>query len=167
MTPKSFSVRVFLQDGHAGGVRIISKSKWSGRGLVIPQNCFAEEKARKELKDPGLYLLNGLATATKPATLWIGAADPVNQLEVHDTHGAAWSSAIVFTCKENSLEYNQYQHIACRLVELGQGFKEMDVYNSKSIQKPKLGDTDEAAAEAFLAHILSLCPLLGVTAFEN
>lgn len=53
MSRKSFSVRIFLQDGCADGVKIISRSQWSGRGLVIPRSALAAELGRAEHQDPG------------------------------------------------------------------------------------------------------------------
>ena len=67
MTRKSFSVRIFLQDGCADGVKIVSRSKWSGRGLVSPRSALAAELDRAELKDPGVYLLSAPAAAADEA----------------------------------------------------------------------------------------------------
>ena len=121
MTGKSFSVRIFLQDGHANGVRIVSRSKWSGRGLVIPRACLAEELGRAELSAPGVYLLTETGVGANRPTLCIGAADPVcDGLARHATDDQSWSMAVVFTCKENNLNLVQCQSLAARLLQLAQ-----------------------------------------------
>ena len=45
---KPFSIRIFLPDGTADGVRIIEKSNWTGVGLVVPRSLVPE--AKKDLR---------------------------------------------------------------------------------------------------------------------
>jgi len=166
MSGKSFSVRIFLQDGHADGVRIISRSKWSGRGLVIPRAALAEEQDRAELKAPGVYLLTG-SGADRP-TLCIGAADPVcDGLARYAANDQSWSTALVFTCKENSLNFAQYQSIAARLLQLARNANRAEIISAGRYDPLQLSATESAAAETFLDHILGLYPVLGVTAFVS
>jgi hypothetical protein len=35
-TSKPFSIRIFMPDGQADGLKIVEKSNWSGRGVVCP-----------------------------------------------------------------------------------------------------------------------------------
>ena len=91
MTRKSFSVRIFLQDGCADGVKIVSRSKWSGRGLVIPRSALAAELDRAELKDPGVYLLSAPAAAADRPSLCIGAADRSEERRVGKECRSRWS----------------------------------------------------------------------------
>lgn len=168
MTPKSFSVRFFLQDGHADGVKIISKSKWSGRGLVIPRSSLPAEKTRKELNAPGVYILVGPSAEGDLPTIYIGKADPIcRDLEQHDFQKNFWTWAVVFTSKDNSLNQAHIQHLEARLVQLAQDAKRANFDNLNSPQSPALAEAELAYAETFLAHMLSICPLLGLTAFEN
>ena len=73
---KSFSVRIYLQDGHADGVKIISKSKWSGRGLVIPRTALAQEKDREELQAPVMNRLQGNLRTLREKVAGTPAPDP-------------------------------------------------------------------------------------------
>lgn len=165
MTRKSFSVRIFLQDGHADGVRIISRSKWSGRGLVIPRDSFAEELDRTELDAAGVYLLTG-AGAGRP-TLSIGAADPVcDGLARHAADDQFWSTALIFTCRENSLNLAQYQSIAAHLLQLSRNANKAEIISADRYQQQQLSAAESAAVETSLNYILGLYPLFGVTAFE-
>jgi len=168
MTGKSFSVRIFLQDGHADGVRIISRSKWSGRGLVIPRASFAEEQDRAELKAAGVYLLAGTGAGADRSTLCIGASDPVcDGLAGYAAADQPWSTALVFTCKENSLNFAQYQSIAARLLQLSQNAKNAEIISAGHYEVQQLSTTESAAVETFLEYMLGLYPLLGVTAFDS
>jgi hypothetical protein len=43
---RGFSVNVFLPSGDPDGLKVVEKSNWTGRGLVIPRPMFAESRAR-------------------------------------------------------------------------------------------------------------------------
>ncbi len=164
---KSFSVRIFLQDGHAGGVKVISKSKWSGRGLVIPRSTIEQEKDREELRDPGICVLVEPVAENGHANVTILASEPIcKPLQDQDSSDCLWSAAIIFTCKENSLSETQFQYLAARLKRLaGQSHKiNCKVSNHRC---PALSESEQDDAETFLAHMLSLLPLFGVTNFAE
>ena len=46
---RGYSIRIYLPDGTADGLKIVEKSNWSGRGVVCPRALFAESKSRAEL----------------------------------------------------------------------------------------------------------------------
>ena len=165
---KSFSVRIFLQDGQADGVRVVSRSKWSGRGLVIPRDSLAAELARAELKAPGVYLLSGSGTAMDRPTLLIGAADPVcDGLAHYASTDEPWSTAIIFTCKEDGLSFAQSQTIAARLLQLAGSAGKAAARDPGNDQPARLNSREQAAADNFLEHMLGLYPLFGVTVFDS
>lgn len=167
MSPKSFAVRIFLQDGSADGVKIIAKSKWSGRGMVIPRAALPAEQDREELAAPGVYLLVGSAAAGELPPLLIGAADPVaERLGQEAAQQDFWSSAIIFTSKQNPLSHPHIHYLAARLVQLAAQARRARLANPDQPPLPALTAAERADAEAFLAHLLSLCPLLGLRAFE-
>ena len=49
-----FSVTVFLPTGDPEGIKVVEKSNWSGRGLVIPRSIFLESRDRSELESTGV-----------------------------------------------------------------------------------------------------------------
>lgn len=168
MTPKSFSVRIFLQDGHAGGVKIIAKSKWSGRGLVIPRSSFPEENNRDELNAPGVYVLVGPANKDDLPTIYIGAADPVcAALQEHDCQTDFWSWTFVFASKDGSLTHTHFQYLEARLMHLARDAKRANLDNWNNPELPKLSADELTSVESFLEHILSVCPVLGLSVFEK
>lgn len=168
MSPKSFSVRIFLQDGHAGGVKVVSKSKWTGRGLVIPRSAFAQERERKELIAAGVYVLVDDQAETGLPFLYVDAADPVcEQLVAHDVQDEEWSSAVIFTCRDDSLNSDHFRYIASRLQQLASDHGKGDAINADIPIQTELTPVEKSAADAFLGHMLSLYPLLGVTSFEE
>ena len=168
MTRKSFSVRIFLQDGCADGVKIVSRSKWSGRGLVIPRSALAVELDRAELKDPGVYLLSAPAAAADRPSLCIGAADPVcDGLARCCADEQGWTTAIIFTCKEDRLSYAQCRFIVERLLQLARSAGITPTRCVDGDEPVQLDKSASAAAENFLDYMLSLYPLFGVTVFDR
>ena len=167
MTPKSFSVRIFLQDGHADGVKIIAKSKWAGRALVIPRTSLATELRRTELNAPGLYVLVGPSPGSSLPTIQIGSADPVctdlQQCHVQETF---WDWTLVFTAKDDSLEKTQVDYFKARLLQLAIDAKKSNLKKPCTSRLSEIPKAALAETDAFLDHILSLCPVLGLSVFE-
>ncbi len=167
MTKKSFSVRIYLQDGHASGVKMISKSKWSGRGLVIPRTSLQAEIGRDELNAPGVFVLIDPGKKGVQPSVCIGSADPVcDPLGECDLNTESWTEVIVFASKDNTLTRKHVQYLEARLIECAQQAKQAILQNKNSPHLPSLSAVELVCAEAFLNHMLSLYPLLGVSAFE-
>lgn len=165
MAGKSFSVRIFFQDGHADGVLVLAKSKWSGRCLVIPRASLAAEKKRPELNAPGLYILVDPSNLT---SVYIGKADPLwRDLQRHDAQKNFWERAIVFTSKDGSLNWTQIQYLASRLVKRAKESQNAHLDNVATAEFPELSEAELLDAEAFFAQMLSLLPLLGLRVFEK
>jgi len=168
MSPKSFSVRIFCQDGHADGVKILAKSKWPGRGLVIPRSSLPEEINRVELNAPGVYILVGSSAEGDLPTIYVGAGDPVcRDLEQHDAQKDFWSRAFVFASKDGNLKQSHFHYLEARLLQLAQAARRTYCNSLANRQIPELTATELPDVEAFLDHILSLCPLFGLYAFEK
>ena len=171
MSPKSFAVRIFLADGTIDGVKIIAKSKWSGRGMVIPRPQLPQEIEREELDAPGVYVLIGPTAEGKEAgrpTLFIGCADPVcDRLGQHQAATGFWTSAIIFTSKKDRLQQSHIEYITARLIQLAEAGKQVQLANPEPPPAPELTADEQAEVETFIEHILSICPLLGLTAFEK
>ncbi|MCK4508467.1 MAG: GIY-YIG nuclease family protein [Desulfuromonadales bacterium] len=168
MTPESFSVRIFLQDGHVDGVKIIAKSKWSGRALVIPRSSLAEEIDRKELNAPGVYILVGPSVEGDLPTIHIGAADHIcHDLSRHDIQKDFWNWVVAFASKDDSLNLAHMQYFASRLKQLAQEARRAKLDNLNDPQFAELATTESANTESFLEHMLSICPLLGLPVFEK
>ncbi len=43
--PVGYSVRIFMPQGQPDGVRIVSKSHWSGQGIVFPRQLLPDIRA--------------------------------------------------------------------------------------------------------------------------
>jgi hypothetical protein len=166
-TRRGFSVNVFLPNGDPEGLKVVEKSNWTGRGLVIPRAMFGESKFREELGRTGVYLLVGPSeTSTLPA-LYVGEGDPIRpRLEQHAKNKDFWTHAVAFTSKDTNLNKAHVQRLESRLVELAKNAKRCVLDNGNMPAPPSLSEADEAMAEGFLDDILLCLPILGYSLFE-
>ena len=168
MNPRrGFSVNVFLPTGDPEGLKVVEKSNWTGRGLVIPRAMFGESKSREELGRTGVYLLVGPSeTSTLPA-LYVGEGDPIRpRLEQHAKNKDFWTPAVGFTSKDTNLNKAHVQRLESRLVELAKNAKRCVLENGNMPAPPSLSEADEAMAEGFLDDVLLCLPILGYSMFE-
>lgn len=164
---RGFSVNVFLPTGDPEGLKVVEKSNWSGRGLVIPRPIFGESKGREELSRTGVYLLVGPSETSALPSVYVGEGDPVRpRLEQHVAKKDFWTHAVVFTSKDTNLNKAHVQRLESRLVELATRAKRCVLDNGNAPAPPSLSEVDEAMAEGFLDDVLLCLPILGYSLFE-
>ena len=166
---RPFSIRIFCPDGNPVGLRIISKSNWTGCGLVCPRSILpAVKKSRKEFSQPGVYVLVGPPENGELPKIYVGEGDPLGpRLEQHYANKEFWTWAIFFVSTDNSLNKAHVQHLEARLLDMARQAKRATLDNMNAPQKPALSEAETADAESFLADMLSTFPLLGLTVFEK
>jgi len=165
---RGFSVNVFLPAGDPEGIKVVEKSNWTGRGLVIPRPMFAESRARPELDRTGVYLLVGPSETSSLPALYVGEGDPVKpRLDQHARNKDFWTHAVVFTSKDSNLNKAHVQRLESRLVELASAAKRSALENGNMPAPPSLSEAEEAFAEGFLDDILLCLPILGYALFES
>jgi hypothetical protein len=165
---RGFSVNVFLPTGDPEGLKVVEKSNWSGRGLVIPRPIFGESRARDELTRTGVYILVGPSETSAFPTVYVGEGDPVRpRLEQHVKNKEFWTHAVVFTSKDTNLNKAHVQRLESRLVELATRAKRCVLNNGNSPAPPSLSEADEATTEGFLDDVLLCLPILGYSMFES
>lgn len=165
---RGFSVNVFLPSGDPDGLKVVEKSNWTGKGLVIPRPMFADSKAREELARTGVYLLVGPGESSAFPMLYVGEGDPVKpRLEQHAKQKHFWTHAVVFTSKDTNLNKAHVQRLESRLVELASKAKRCILDNGNAPAPPSLSEADEAMVEGFLDDMLLCLPILGYGLFET
>ena len=167
-TSRPFSIRIFLPDGTPDGLRVIEKSNWTGIGIVVPRSLLAESKGRDEFFRTGVYVLVGHDEQNDLPTIYIGQGDPVrNRLEHHLAHKEFWTWAVFFVTRDNSLNKAHIGYLESEMVRLARDAKRAQLDNQNNPQPSPLSEADTADMDSFLADMLSIFPLLGLTAFEK
>jgi hypothetical protein len=166
-TRRGFSIRIYLADGLPDGLRIVEKSNWTGRAVVCPRSRFPEAKARQEFGRTGVYVLRGPSVSGDLPTLYVGEGDPTRpRLESHYAKKDFWTSLILFTSKDESLNKAHVQYLESRLLALAREAKRCVLDNGNVPQLPSLTEADTAEMDAFLEEMLLIYPLLGLSAFD-
>lgn len=165
----AYSVRLFMPHGDPDGLRLIDQPNWSGVGIAFPRGAYKEVSKRKEFERTGVYLLigTGLDGSALPS-LYIGQSDKIQtRLDSHHKNKDFWEWAVFFVSKDNALNVAATQYIESRLIERAVAAKRSNLDNNNEPAGPNLADADAADAEGFLAHMLRVLPLLGISAFEG
>lgn len=114
---RGFTIKIFVPNGSADGLRIVEKSNWSGRGIVCPRADYADNKKRPDFQSTGVYILIGPSEDNELPAVYVGEGDPVKpRLDSHFANKDFWTRAIFFTSKDENLNKAHIQHIESRLV---------------------------------------------------
>jgi hypothetical protein len=156
----ALTIKVFLANGNANGLRIAELSNWSGKVVAAPRAELAQLVDRDELGKPGLYLLLGQDPDTGKSLSYIGEAEVLrDRLRQHRTKDF-WSQAIAIVSKDENLTKAHIRFLEGRLIELAKEIGRVEVLNSKA-SGAVLPESDLAEMEVFLSNIRHLLPVLG------
>ncbi len=164
---KGVSVKLFLVDGTADGLKLIEKSNWTGIGVMCSRAQFANVQKRPEFDRPCVYVLLGPNESDGQPRIYIGEAD-LGRLRIsqHAKNFDFWTHLILFTSKDSNLNKAHVKYLESQLVGLAQKAKRAHLENRNQPPSPQLAESDIADVESFLDEMLTLYPLLGLSAFE-
>lgn len=167
-TGKGFRVSIFIPSGEPEAIRIVEKSNWIGRGLVFPRAEFSAARERPELQGAGVYILWGPSESGQLPRVYVGEDDNVlARLDQDHKQKDFWTEAAVFTSKDQNLNKAHVQYLEARLIALAREAKRAELDNGNVPQIPALSEADTADAEAFLADVLLLLRVVGVSFFKK
>lgn len=147
----------------------MQKSNWTGVGLVVPRSHFSEGRQREELAGTGVYVLVGPAEGEAfDQQIYVGESDNLKQrLDGHMKALDFWNRAIVFSAKDGNLNKAHVRQLEFRLIGLAKASGRAEVANSTKGTASTLAEAEAALVEGFLAEMLTLYPVLGLSAFET
>ena len=167
-----YSLKIFLPHGEPDGVRVLSKSGWSGVGMVVPRSRLTTTMRDRsaEFDATGIYILSGVDENGGLPLVYAGEGSPVaDRLRTHHTgthQKDFWDRCVFFTSTDGTLNKAHVQHVEARLVELADEAKRCVLQNANRPSLPRLHEAEIADAEAFLREVLQILPLIGIDAFE-
>jgi hypothetical protein len=162
-----FSLKIFVATGDPDGLRIVERSNWIGKALVFPRGLLPTIKQRDEFSQTGVYLLLGPRPDGDGELLYIGEGDPVKpRLESHYSNKDFWTRAVFFVAGTGNLNKAHVQFLEAQLIQRAKDAKRIRLENIKAENEPTLSEADRADMMVFLDHMLSMLPVLGISAFE-
>lgn len=163
------SVQIFLPNGSTDGIWVVQKSNWTGVGLVIPRNHFSDGRLRDELAGPGVYVLAGAAEGEAfDQRVYIGESETLKtRLDGHMKSQDFWTRALVFAAKDGNLNKAHIRHLESRLIALARDAGRVEVANGTGGSPVTLAEAEAAMVEGFLLEMLTLYPVMGLSAFDG
>ena|SRR3990172_3820014 len=97
--PEGTTIKLFLPHDDPAHLRTADVSNWNGKAVAAPRSEIKELLQRKELDDPGIYILTGIDPDSDKPMCYIGEGEAVGKrLRSHKAKDF-WVHAYVFTSK--------------------------------------------------------------------
>ncbi len=161
--PNPFTIHVFSTTGDPEGIRIISKTNWSGVGVAFPRSMVDEVIKEEYASQPGTYILVG---DLAEETIYIGEADPVSVRLKQHLQKEWWTWGVFFT-DSHGLGKTEVQFLESEMVRIATTTGRSVLMNKNIPSAPHMTRQSKAAAEVFLSEMLQILPMIGIRAFTN
>lgn len=156
------TIKIYLANENAAGIRHVEIANWSGQALACPRARFQELSGWPEVQRPGVYFLFGVDDQTGEEAVYIGEAEVVvDRLVAHISGKEFWTEVVTFTSKDENLTKAHVRYLESRLVTMTKGAGRYKMTNGSSPQLPSLPRSDRDAMEDFIASIQMLLGVLG------
>lgn len=110
-----------------------------------------------------VYILVGNAAEE---TIYIGEADPVGErLKNHLSNKKDWVWGVYFFDRNHNIGKTEIRYLESVLIKLARQHNRATLLNKNNSNAPTMARAAEAAAQAFLADMLLILPMLGINAF--
>ncbi len=165
---KPFTIKLFMPSGNANELKLIEKMNWTGLGMEISRTAWLTHRKREELQQAGIYILAGYDDDEDLPCLYIGQADGIkNRLENHFKNKSFWDRALIFVSSNQGLNRAHITWLEWALIQKAQAIGRCKLDNTSIPNEPRLTESERADTQEFLHEILSILPLVEVTAFEK
>lgn len=158
-----FSITLFATTGDPEAIRHVDKSNWSGYGVVFTRELVGSLKQEPGFTQAGIYILVGNAAEE---TIYIGEADPVgDRLKNHVVNKEGWVWGVYFFDRNHKIGKTEVQYLESALLALAKKYDRAILLNKNTPTEPTMSPAAKATAQAFLADMLLILPMLGINAF--
>jgi len=156
----SATIKLFLPQGDAKGLRTAEISNWTGKALAAPRTELDQLLAREECEGAGVYVLTGTNPETNAPFAYIGESEVIRERLPQHRGKEFWVSAIVFVSKDENLTKAHVRYLESRLLSEAQHVGRFEFSQNKA-GGSKLPESDREDMEVFLGRIRQLLPVLG------
>lgn len=163
------TIRIFLADGSASGIRHAEVVNWTGQAIVCPRGRIGELQEWEESQRPGVYMLHGDDPEGSRPMVYIGEAENVHdrlKSHVKDPKKEFFDRVVLFTSKDANLTKAHVKYLESRMVEIAREVDRVTLANSNTPPRPSLPRADAHAMEEFLGPARMLLSALGFSALQ-
>ncbi|HLZ57662.1 MAG TPA: GIY-YIG nuclease family protein [Ktedonosporobacter sp.] len=159
------TIRIYLVDGTAIGVRTAELINWTGVAVVGQRTQLGSLAQRPEAQKTGVYILVGPDPEMQSKErIYIGEGDNVlERLVKHAKDGSKdfWTQVIFFISKDENLTKAHVRYLERELIQLAKATGRVILANTAYPDKRPLPEAEVADMQFFLEHIQLLLPVLG------
>jgi len=156
------SIRIYLPDGSASGLRHVEIANWSGQAMACPRSRFSELSSWEEAQRPGVYFLLEQHSTDDRNTVYIGESENVfKRLNEHDRKKDFWNEVIIFTSKDENMTKAHIKYLEARLVTLTTQADRYSLENGNTPPQSSLPRADKDAMEEFIYNSKMILGTLG------
>lgn len=157
------SIRIYLSDATAAGIRHAELDNWAGQAVVCPRSRLGELGKWPEAQRPGVYFLFEARVGDSKQTAYIGEAENVvKRLVDHDRKKEFWNEVIIFTSKDENLTKAHVKFLEANLVALA---RIADRYKLENGQTPTEASLPRADKDAMTEYAMNLRLVLGTLGY--
>ena len=163
------TIKLYLADGQAAGIRVVEKDNWSGVGVDCSRKDLPRARERVEFEGSGVNVLSDFDNDSDGLPqIYVGEAENLGKrLANHANTKDGWGRLVIFTSRDASINKAHAKYLESRLCELASAAKRCVMQNKNAPQPPKLSDSDRDQAETFLREVLIVLPVVGISEFET
>lgn len=160
--PHPKTIKIYLTEGKADGIKTAELSNWVGKAIAIPRNKLKAVKEKNECSQPAVYFLFGKEEELLLPSVYIGEAEVLwKRLITHESNRDFWQIAIGFISKDNNLTKAHIKYLESRCLEITKQISRCVVKNSSESALPTLSKPDISEMEEYLDSLKILLTSLG------
>jgi hypothetical protein len=161
------SIRVYLADATATGIRYAELVNWTGHAIACPRNRLNELANWPEAAKPGVYFLFESRFGDSKPIAYIGESENVSQrLTSHDRNKEFWNEVIIFTSKDENLTKAHIKYLESTLVGLSKQADRYQLENGNTPPESNLPRADRDAMQEFVENVRMVLGILGYPILE-
>lgn len=161
------TVKLFLADGTATGIRHVEIHNWTGQAIAAPRTRYSELKDWIELHRPGVYFLFGYSDDTGAQVVYVGESENAwLRLGDHVKQKDFWGECVIFTSKDLNLTKAHVKYLESRIVNIADASGRFELDNSDRPSLPSLPRSDVASMEEFIELTRIALAALGYPVLE-
>ena len=157
------TIKIYLVDGKADGIKTAELSNWVGKAIVIPRNKLKNVKERPECNQPSVYFLFSKEDEESVLpNVYIGEAEILwKRLVSHESGKDFWQIAIGFVSKDNNLTKAHIKYLESRCLNISKSISRCVLRNTTESTLPTLSEPGISEMEEYLNNLKLLLSSLG------
>ncbi|MBD0404757.1 GIY-YIG nuclease family protein [Flammeovirga sp. EKP202] len=162
------TIKIYLSDASASGLRHVEIVNWSGQAVACPRSKFSELKKWEEAQRPGVYFLLEQHATDGRNNVYIGESENVySRLVDHLRNKDFWSEVIFFSSKDENLTKAHIKYLESRLTAITLEADRYDLENGNTPPESSLPRSEKSAMEEYLHNIKMVLGTLGHPLLEK